>query len=53
MKKMGIGFVALLVFSLFVAQVALASDVAVTSVGQSPDGMMVKVLMKKMKITPD
>lgn len=32
---------------------ALAADVAITSVGQSSDGMMVKVLMKKLKIEPD
>lgn len=32
---------------------AVAADVAITSVGQSSDGMMVKVLMKKMKIEPD
>lgn len=35
------------------AGAALASDIAITSVGQSPDGMMVKVLMKKLKIEPD
>lgn len=32
---------------------AYAADVAITSVGQSSDGMMVKVLMKKLKIEPD
>ena len=32
---------------------AFASDVAITSVGQSPDGMMVKVLMRKLNIEPD
>lgn len=53
MKRKSIGFALLLALSLFFAQVALAADVAITSVGQSPDGMMVKVLMKKMKITPD
>jgi dihydropteroate synthase len=30
-----------------------AADVAITSVGQSPDGMMVKVLMRKLGIEPD
>jgi hypothetical protein len=35
------------------AGAALASDVAITSVGQSPDGMMVKVLMKRLNIEPD
>lgn len=32
---------------------AFAADVAITSVGQSPDGMMVKVLMKKLNVEPD
>lgn len=32
---------------------AFASDVAITSVGQAPDGMMVKVLMKGTNIDPD
>lgn len=35
------------------AGAALAADVAITSVGQSPDGMMVKVLMKRLKVEPD
>lgn len=49
------GFITfLLLISLFVfSGAAVASDVAITSVGQSPDGMMVKVLMKKLKIEPD
>lgn len=32
---------------------ASAAEVAITSVGQSSDGMMVKVSMKKLKIEPD
>lgn len=39
--------------SLVSVSAAVAADVAITSVGQSSDGMMVKVLMKKMKIEPD
>ena len=38
---------------LLMAQVALAAEVAITSVGQSPDGMMVKVLLKKLKMDAD
>lgn len=49
--------VLLLLLSLWVSFVpvsaAVAADVAITSVGQSSDGMMVKVLLKKMKIEPD
>lgn len=40
-------------FVVFAAHAAQAADVAITSVGQSPDGMMVKVLMKKLNIEPD
>lgn len=32
---------------------AFAADVAITSVGQTSDGMMVKVLMKKLNIEPE
>lgn len=48
-----------LLFCLFFAAVLLtpaavnAADVAITSVGQSTDGMMVVTLMKKMKIEHD
>jgi hypothetical protein len=45
--------VLLLIFVLLSATGARAADVAITSVGQSPDGMMVKVLMKKLKLEPD
>lgn len=36
-----------------ISSAAYAAEVAITSVGQSSDGMMVKVLMKKLKIEPD
>ena len=32
--------------------VAFAADIAITTVGQSADGMMVKVLMKRMNLDP-
>ncbi len=32
---------------------AFAADVAITSVGQTSDGMMIKVLMKKLNIRPE
>ncbi len=35
------------------AAAACAAEVALTSVGQSSDAMMVRVLMKSLKITPD
>ena len=43
----------LVFFTLAIAGAAFAADVAITSVGQSPDGMMVKVLMKKLKVEPE
>ena len=52
MKKVVLLLTALLSLLLLVG-IAAASDVAITSVGQSPDGMMVKVLMKRLKIEPD
>ena len=46
--------VVLLVFGALVfSSASLASDVAITSVGQASDGMMVKVLMNKMNIDTD
>ena len=42
-----------LVFSLLFVAAVFAADVAVTSIGQSADAMMVNVLMKRLKITPD
>jgi hypothetical protein len=35
------------------ASAALAADVALTSVGQSPDAVMVRVVMKKLKVEAD
>ena len=32
---------------------AFAADVALTSIGQGPDAMMIKVIMRSLKITPD
>ncbi|MFY9383506.1 MAG: DUF6305 family protein, partial [Acetomicrobium sp.] len=32
---------------------ALASTIALTSAGQSPDAMMVKVILKKMNVEAD
>ena len=52
MKKT-MSFVLPLLFVLVFSAAAYAADVAITSVGQSSDGMMVKVLMKKLKIDPD
>lgn len=48
-------FVLLLSFILafVLSGLASAAEVAVTSVGQSSDAMMVKVLMKKMQLEPD
>lgn len=47
-------FAFLLLAVVFVlSRAAFAADVAITSVGQSPDGMMVKVLMKKLNVEPD
>lgn len=52
MKKVISIFLLMTVVFLFAAA-ASAADVAITSVGQSSDGMMVKVLMKRLKIEPD
>lgn len=50
-KAISIFLLMAVVFSF--AGAACAAEVAITSVGQSSDGMMVKVLMKKLKIEPD
>ena len=52
MRKGIVAFLLLVCLFVFVGAAA-AAEVAITSVGQSPDGMMVKVLMKKLKIEPD
>lgn len=52
MKKIAIA--CLFLFALtFITEKALAADVAITSVGQTSDGMMVKMLMKKIAIEPE
>lgn len=52
MKKTALAI--LLVFSLLLtAGAALAAEVAITSIGQTSDGMMVKMLMKRLKIEPE
>lgn len=43
----------LLVFIFALSGAASAAEVAITSVGQSSDAMMVKVLMKRLQIEPD
>lgn len=40
-------------FAFALTGVASAAEVAITSVGQSSDAMMVKVLMKRLQIEPD
>lgn len=42
-----------LVLALCTTGAALAADVALTSIGQGPDAMMIKVIMRSLKITPD
>lgn len=44
--------IALLALTAFSAS-AFAADVALTSIGQGPDAMMVKVVLRRLKITPD
>jgi len=52
MKKIfAIAAAVLLVFSLYGH--ALAADVALTSVGQSPDAMMIRVVLRNMGIAHD
>ncbi|MDY3869141.1 MAG: DUF6305 family protein [Pyramidobacter sp.] len=49
MKRVALAFCAVLAFS----AAALAADVALTSIGQGPDAMMVKVVLRSLKVTPD
>lgn len=51
MKKLVAGFLVMFLFAS--ASAALAADVALTSVGQSPDAVMVRVVMKKLKVEAD
>jgi len=50
-RKMFTGLIVVLM--IFLAGAAWAGDIALTSIGQSPDSMMVKVVLKKLKVTPD
>ena len=52
MKKLRLIF-AVIVLTLAIAAAAQAGEVALTSVGQSSDAMMVRVLMKSLKMAPD
>ena len=42
-----------LLLAALTASAACAADVALTSIGQGPDAMMIKVIMRSLKITPD
>ena len=39
--------------ALVLSSATFAADVAITSIGQAADGMMTKVLMKKLNMDPD
>lgn len=52
-KKAVCAFLILFAFLSMAAVEARAADVALTSVGQSPDGMMVNVMLKRAKIAAD
>lgn len=45
--------VSAMIAALTLATAACAADVALTSIGQGPDAMMVKVVMRALKVTPD
>lgn len=49
MKKIILSVLLLLSF----AAVSFAADIVITSVGQSPDAMMVRMVLKKMKVDAD
>lgn len=52
MKKLAVACFFTLSLACF-AGTAIAADVAITSVGQTSDGMMAKMLMKKLKVEPE
>ena len=52
MRKIFIVVLAL-VLSLLSAMAVFAADVAITSIGQSADAMMVRVLMRRLNVEPD
>ena len=45
--------VSAMIAALTLATAACAADVALTSIGQGPDAMMVKVVMRALKVVPD
>jgi dihydropteroate synthase len=53
MRTKGIIVSLMAMMLIFIAGSAWAADIALTSIGQSPDSMMVKVVLKKMKVSPD
>ena len=52
MKKFSVVFMSM-ILALVICSSAFAADVALTSVGQSPDAMMIKVVLKSLKVKPD
>lgn len=52
-KRFALRFVAAAAMVLLLAGAAWCADVALTSVGQSPDATMVKVVLKKLKVEND
>lgn len=52
-NKFALRFVAAATMVLLLAGAAWCADVALTSVGQSPDATMVKVVLKKLKVEND
>ncbi len=53
MRTKRIMFGLLAITLLLIAGSAWAGNIALTTIGQSPDAMMVKVVLKKMKVSPD
>jgi len=53
MKRYLIGLAAAFMVIVTTGSFASAADVALTSVGQSPDAMMVKVVLKSLSVKPD
>lgn len=53
MNKKLFVFAAAVLLVIMSVSCAFAGDVALTSIGQSSDAMMVKIILKSLKITPD
>ena len=53
MNKKLFVFAAAVLMVIMSVSCAFAGDVALTSIGQSSDAMMVKIILKSLKITPD